>query len=159
MGALKAIPAIANGLVGLKASRGLVSMSPSKTDWMDITTTKGWLTRSVQDMAVLMALWQRKSKELVVLYSDRGSQFTSHQYQQFLAGHNITCSMSVVGSCYDDCTPSRHELPIGPRNPPLGGQCTRTASHAIAELPAGCRGLVWCGLDPTAGSYRSVVLF
>ena len=52
--------------------------------------------------AVLMALWQRKSRESVVLHSDRGSQFTSHEYQQFLAGHNITCSMNAVGSCYDN---------------------------------------------------------
>ena len=45
-------------------------------------------------------LWQRKTKEAVVLHSDRGSQFTSHEYQQFLAGRNIICSMSAVGSCY-----------------------------------------------------------
>lgn len=52
--------------------------------------------------AVLMALWQKKDKEAVVLHSDRGSQFTSHEYQRFLADHNITCSMSAVGSCYDN---------------------------------------------------------
>jgi len=50
------IPASANGLVGLKQSRGLVSMSPSGTDWIDITTTKNWLTRSVRDLAALMDL-------------------------------------------------------------------------------------------------------
>ncbi len=52
--------------------------------------------------AVLMALWQKKNKLPVILHSDRGSQFTSHEYQQFLSGHNITCSMSAVGSCYDN---------------------------------------------------------
>ncbi|MGV6807735.1 MAG: amidase [bacterium] len=48
------IPASANGLVGLKPSRGLVSLSPSKTDWVDITTTKSWLTRTIKDYAALM---------------------------------------------------------------------------------------------------------
>jgi len=67
----------------------------------------GWsmshrMDRQLVIQAVLMALWQRKSKSPVVLHSDRGSQFTSHEYQQFLAGHNITCSMSAVGSCYDN---------------------------------------------------------
>lgn len=52
--------------------------------------------------AVLMALWQKQDKAAVVLHSDRGSQFTSHEYQRFLADHNITCSMSAVGSCYDN---------------------------------------------------------
>jgi putative transposase len=67
----------------------------------------GWsmshrMDRQLVIQAVLMALWQKKSKTSVVLHSDRGSQFTSHEYQQFLAGHNITCSMSAVGSCYDN---------------------------------------------------------
>jgi len=54
----------------------------------------------IQD--VLMALWQKKDKSAVLFHSDRGTQFTSHECQQFLAGHNITSSMSAVGSCYDD---------------------------------------------------------
>ena len=62
----------------------------------------GRMDRQMVIQAVLMALWQRKNKEPVVLHSDRGSQFTSHEYQQFLSGHNITCSMSAVGSCYDN---------------------------------------------------------
>lgn len=43
-----------------------------------------------------------KNKVAIVLHSGRGSQFTSYEYQQFLAGHDITCSMSAVGSCYDN---------------------------------------------------------
>lgn len=31
-----------------------------------------------------------------------GPQFTSDEYQQFLVGHNLTCSMSAVGSCADN---------------------------------------------------------
>jgi putative transposase len=52
--------------------------------------------------AVLMALWQREERTPVVLHSDRGCQFTSDEYQRFLRGHNLVCSMSAVGSCADN---------------------------------------------------------
>ncbi len=60
------------------------------------------MDRQLVIQAVLMAPRQGKTKSRVVLHSDRGSQFTSHEYQQFLAGHDIACSMSAVGSCYDN---------------------------------------------------------
>ena len=52
--------------------------------------------------AVPMALWQREDREAVFLHSDRGRQFTSDEYQRFLGGHNLICSMSAVGSCADN---------------------------------------------------------
>ena len=52
--------------------------------------------------AVLMALWQKQSAGNVILHSDRGSQYTSHEYQLFLSTHGIVSSMSAVGSCYDN---------------------------------------------------------
>lgn len=67
----------------------------------------GWSMSAAQDrhlviQAVLMALWQRKDAEPVILHSDRGCQFTSDDYQRFLASHNLICSMSAVGSCADN---------------------------------------------------------
>ena len=67
----------------------------------------GWSMRHHQDrqlvvQAVLMALWQRKHDRPVILHSDRGCQFTSEEYQQFLKGHSLVCSMSAVGSCADN---------------------------------------------------------
>jgi len=67
----------------------------------------GWSMSGCQNrhlvlQAVLMALWQREDRTPVILHSDRGCQFTSHEYQRFLAGHNLTCSMSAVGSCADN---------------------------------------------------------
>ena len=52
--------------------------------------------------AVLMALWQRPTSTPVILHSDRGCQFTSEEYQRFLTAHQVTCSMSAVGSCADN---------------------------------------------------------
>lgn len=37
-----------------------------------------------------------------MLHSDRGTQFTSGDYQRFLADHNILSSMSSVGHCADN---------------------------------------------------------
>ena len=67
----------------------------------------GWSMSARQDsqlvlQAVLMALWQRSDRTPVVLHSDRGCQFTSDEYQQFLKDHRIACSMSAVGSCADN---------------------------------------------------------
>ena len=67
----------------------------------------GWSMSRCQDrhlvlQAVLMALWQREDQSSVILHSDRGCQFTSGDYQRFLAGHNLTCSMSAAGSCADN---------------------------------------------------------
>lgn len=52
--------------------------------------------------AVHMALWQRLDRSLLVLHSDRSCQFTSDEYQRILTGHNVSCSMSRVGSCADN---------------------------------------------------------
>lgn len=67
----------------------------------------GWATSSRQDthlalQAVLMATWQRQSSEPTILHSDRGTQYTSFEYQRFLKDHNLVCSMSAVGSCADN---------------------------------------------------------
>ena len=67
----------------------------------------GWSMSARQDrqlvlQAVLMALWQRPGRGPVILHSDRGCQFTSDEYQRFLQGNNLLCSMSAVGSCADN---------------------------------------------------------
>lgn len=59
-------------------------------------------TRALALQAVLMALWQREDAKPVILHSDQGSQFTSGEYQRFLIGHRVTCSMGSVGTCADN---------------------------------------------------------
>jgi len=49
-----------------------------------------------------MALLQRTDRSPVVPHSDRGCQFTSDEYQRFLQGHQLLCSMSAVGTCADN---------------------------------------------------------
>lgn len=76
---------------------------------LDLCTRRvvGWsmsdsLAREFVMQAVLMALGQRDGDRPVILHSDRGTQYTSVEYQRFLADHGIVSSMSDVGSCYDN---------------------------------------------------------
>ena len=68
----------------------------------------GWSMAPVQDRhlvlkAVMMACWQRPDRRSpVILHSDRGTQFTSADYQQFLKDQHIVSSMSAVGHCGDN---------------------------------------------------------
>lgn len=67
----------------------------------------GWSMSPIQNRAlvlnaVMMAGWQRQGSEPVVLHSDRGTQFTSGEYQRFLTDHQIVSSMSAVGHCADN---------------------------------------------------------
>nr|WP_095533328.1 IS3 family transposase [Vibrio spartinae] len=67
----------------------------------------GWSMHHRQDRymvirAVEMAVWQRQERHHVILHSDRGTQFTSGDYQRFLKQKNLTSSMSAVGHCADN---------------------------------------------------------
>ena len=48
-----------------------------------------------------MALWRRQPKVSVMVHSDQGSQFTGHDWQDFLRDHNLVSSMSRRGNCHD----------------------------------------------------------
>jgi putative transposase len=68
----------------------------------------GWSMHHRQDhrymviRAVEMAVWQRQGQAPVILHSDRGSQFTSGDYQRYLGGNRLVSSMSAVGHCGDN---------------------------------------------------------
>jgi len=49
-----------------------------------------------------MTVWRRKPTDTVVVHSDQGSQFTSHEWREFLTDHNLEARMSWRGSCYDN---------------------------------------------------------
>ena len=49
-----------------------------------------------------MAMWRRGMPQGTIVHSDRGSQYCSHQYQALLRKHNLICSMSKRGDCFDN---------------------------------------------------------
>lgn len=58
-------------------------------------------TQLVAD-ALVMAIWRRGKPEAVLHHSDRGSQYTSDQFQRLLDELGVTCSMSRAGNCWDN---------------------------------------------------------
>ena len=67
----------------------------------------GWSMRSRIDgelaiNALLMAVWRRNPSAPVIVHSDQGSQYSSHDWQAFLKAHNLVASMSRRGNCYDN---------------------------------------------------------
>ena len=52
--------------------------------------------------ALQMALLRRGPVEGLLHHSDRGSQYCSKAFQDALCRHDIECSMSRKGNCYDN---------------------------------------------------------
>ncbi|HDG7813782.1 TPA: IS3 family transposase [Klebsiella quasipneumoniae] len=67
----------------------------------------GWsmqsrMTKDIVLNALLMAIWRRNPLKQVLVHSDQGSQYTSHEWQSFLKSHGLECSMSRRGNCHDN---------------------------------------------------------
>ena len=67
----------------------------------------GWsmqprMTKEIVLNALLMAVWRRNPQKQVLVHSDQGSQYTSHEWQSFLKSHGLEGSMSRRGNCHDN---------------------------------------------------------
>ena len=70
----------------------------------------GWsmqhrMTKGIVLNALLMALWRRYPQKTVLVHSDQGSQYTSHEWQSFLKSHGLEGSMSCRVNCYSNAVP------------------------------------------------------
>ena len=52
--------------------------------------------------ALVMAIWRRGKPDALLHHSDRGSQYTSEQFQRLMADHGVICSMSRSGNVWDN---------------------------------------------------------
>jgi putative transposase len=67
----------------------------------------GWsmnaaMTAQLVTDALVMAIWRRGKPDALLHHSDRGSQYTSEQFQRLLADHGVICSMSRSGNVWDN---------------------------------------------------------
>ncbi|WP_124056770.1 IS3 family transposase [Escherichia coli] len=67
----------------------------------------GWsmqsrMTKDIVLNALLMAVWRRNPQKQVLVHSDQGSQYTSHEWQSFLKSHGLEGSMSRRGNFHDN---------------------------------------------------------
>jgi transposase InsO family protein len=52
--------------------------------------------------ALTMAMWQRQPKTGLIIHSDQGVQYASHQYRKLLKSNDFIGSMSKKGCCWDN---------------------------------------------------------
>ena len=57
--------------------------------------------------ALTMALCRRRPSAGLINRSDRGSQYACHDYQDLLDEHELVCSMSRKGDCWDNAVAER----------------------------------------------------
>jgi len=67
----------------------------------------GWsmhatMTAQLVTDALMMAVWRRGKPDALLHHSDRGSQYTSEQFQRLLSELGVTCSMSRSGNVWDN---------------------------------------------------------
>ena len=92
-----------------------ITYIPTKEGWLylavvlDLFSRRivGWamdarMKRQLVIDALQMALDRRQPTAHLIHHSDRGSQYTSFDFQKLLAKNEITCSMSGKGNCYDN---------------------------------------------------------
>lgn len=67
----------------------------------------GWsmqsrMTKDIVLNALLMTVWRRPPQKQILVHTDQGSQYTSHEWQSFLKSHGLEGSMSRRGKCHDN---------------------------------------------------------
>lgn len=67
----------------------------------------GWamdkrMTRQLVMDALSMAVQRRRPPPGLIFHSDRGSQYASEDFQSLLVKHDMRCSMSRKGNCWDN---------------------------------------------------------
>jgi len=72
--------------------------SPRVVGWsMSASMTAQFVTD-----ALVMAIWRRGKPDALLHHSDRGSQYTSEQFQRLMADNGVICSMSRSGNVWDN---------------------------------------------------------
>jgi transposase InsO family protein len=82
--------------------------------------------------ALMMAANLRKPPPGLICHSDRGSQYASHDYQKLLKQHQMICSMSRKGDCWDNAPVERFFSSL--KREWTGDRWYRTRQEAIADV-------------------------
>ena len=60
------------------------------------------VTAELVCQALQSAYWRRKPSQGLILHSDRGSQYASHQHRQLIKDYAMIQSMSRKANCWDN---------------------------------------------------------
>jgi len=118
----------------------------------------GWsmntaMTAQLVTDALVMAIWRRGKPDALLHHSDRGSQYTSEQFQRLMIDHGVVCSMSRSGmrtagtvQTFSVRSISTHRAPmISPVRPAVR---IRNSSARAATPTCSCSAFINCGASP-----------
>src|SRR5262245_38608401 len=88
-------------------------------------------TQLVTD-ALVMAIWRRGRPDALLHHSDRGSQYTSEQFQRLMADHGVVCSMSRSGNVWDNAAMESFFSSL--KTERIGNKTYRTRDEARADV-------------------------
>src|SRR5439155_1829434 len=99
----------------------------------------GWsmsaaMTAQLVTDALVMAIWSRGKLDAPLHHSDRGSQYTSEQFQRLLADSGVVCSMSRSGNVWDNAAMESFFSSL--KTERTGNKTYRTRDQAKAEACA-----------------------
>jgi putative transposase len=97
----------------------------------------GWsmsaaMTAQLVADALVMAMWRRGRPEALLHHSDRGSQYTSEQFQRLMADHGVVCSMSRSGNVWDNAAMESFFSSL--KTERIGNKTYRTRDEARADV-------------------------
>ena len=82
--------------------------------------------------ALTAALASRRPPRGCLHHSDRGSQYTSEQFQRLMADHGVTCSMSRSGNVWDNAAMESFFSSL--KTERVGRKTYRTRDQARADV-------------------------
>ena len=97
----------------------------------------GWSMRAAMTAqlvtdALVMAIWRRGKPDALLHHSDRGSQYTSEQFQKLMADHGVICSMSRSGNVWDNAAMESFFSSL--KTERIGRKTYRTRDEARADV-------------------------
>ena len=97
----------------------------------------GWsmkadMTAQLVTDALLMAIWRRGRPDALLHHSDRGSQYTSEQFQRLMADNGVVCSMSRSGNVWDNAAMESFFSSL--KTERIGKKVYRTRDDARADV-------------------------
>ncbi len=95
----------------------------------------GWSMLGTRDTSIVldalrMAIGQRRPSRGLVFHSDRGSQYASGPFREFLKAHGVLQSMSRKGNCWDNAPVESFFATMKVEIDNLGRSRTRAAARA-----------------------------
>jgi putative transposase len=97
----------------------------------------GWsmkadMTAQLVTDALIMAIWRRGKPDALLHHSDRGSQYTSEQFQRLMDDNGVVCSMSRSGNVWDNAAMQSFFSSL--KTERIGKKVYRTRDDARADV-------------------------